>query len=70
MKLTKDECMIIAAAVNDWKFIITYDYSDPHFFDKLEELQLKLENAGEDNRRKGRKSLNDFNDIVKRFSKK
>lgn len=70
MKLTKDECIIMAAAINDWKFRIADEYIESPFFNKLEELQLKLENAGEDNRRKGRKSLNDFNDIVKRFCKK
>ena len=70
MKITKDECRILAAAVNDWKFRIAYDYSELPFFEKLEELELKLENAGEDNRRKGRNSFNDFYDLVKRYCKK
>ena len=70
MKITKDECRILAAAVNDWKFRITDSYSELPFFEKLEELELKLENAGKDNRRKGRKSFNSFYDLVKRYCEK
>jgi hypothetical protein len=71
MRLTKDEARILAAAVESYKFSTDADVSGFHerrkYFDSLEVLQSKLEEAGRDKRRNGRKSMNDFSDLVKRF---
>lgn len=70
MKLTKDEARILSAAVGDFKFRSTQSgYVPEGLFNKLEDLENRLENLGKDKRRTGRTSQDDFNDLLKRFSK-
>lgn len=71
MRLTKDEARILAEALDEAK----YDINDkaithiPQLFGNLEMLQKKLEEFGKDKRRKGRTSMDDWHDLIKRFSK-
>lgn len=67
MKITKDEARILAAALREEKYAINHR-SITHLFDKLEDLGGRLEQFSEDKRRNGRKSLNDFNDCLKRYA--
>lgn len=64
MRLTKDEARILADILDSAK----YDYvSHPGLFDALSELEERLHEAGDDSRRKGRVSMNDFQDCLHRF---
>lgn len=67
MKLTKDESRILASALQIAKF----EFNTLSFgvFDKLSDLENRLESFGKDKRRSGRRSMNDFNDCMKRFSR-
>jgi len=67
MKLTKDEARILASAMNDFKFRCGEQWHLDGLFDAFENLELKLEEFGKDNRRNGRTSQNDWNDLLKRF---
>jgi hypothetical protein len=70
MKLTKDESRILSAAVGDFKFRSTLSGHMPDgLFDKLEDLENRLEKFGKDKRRTGRTSQDDYDDLLKRFSK-
>lgn len=68
MKLTKDEARILASALDDAKYELA-DRSIPNLYNKLEDLQNRLETAGKDHRRAGRTSMNDFSDCLKRYAK-
>lgn len=77
MRLTTDEARIVAEALNDAK----YDYANhDRFHDKedrlkiinrLQELEDRLRAAGDDGRRKGRRSYskNNFDDVIARYCK-
>ena len=72
MRVTKDEARILAEAMEDWKHKVIDDYSKDDYlplFNKLIDLQNKLEMFGDDARRNGRTSQDDFTDLLKRFSK-
>lgn len=68
MKLTKDEARILADALKMAKF----EYTTLSFkiFDKLSNLENRLDDFGKDKRRTGRTSQDDFNDCLKRFATK
>jgi len=70
MKITKDEATILGVALNRAKYEIFDMIHDKGVFNAFEELEFKLYVFGDDKRRNGRKSRNDFNDILKRFAKK
>ena len=63
MKITKDEAFILCLAIDDYKF----KASEESLFDALTDLQERLFVASEDNRRRGRTSLNSGEDIRKRL---
>ena len=71
MRLTKDEARILAEAMADYKYKVV---ENPHYkelgvFDKLFDLQYKLEMFGDDKRRNGRTSQDNFHDCIIRFTK-
>lgn len=67
MRITKDEARILSAAMNIAKYeLVTLSFK---VFDKMGELQNKLEDFSKDKRRTGRTSQDDFNDCLKRFAK-
>jgi len=47
---------------------IKYEEHSVNVYDELENLQNKLEKFGKDNRRRGRTSMDDFTDCLKRFA--
>ena len=69
MNINKDEARILAAALNDFKFRLNDFYYSDGLFSKLEKLEVKLENFGKDNRRRGRTTQDSFTDCLKRFKK-
>lgn len=72
MRLTKDEARILAEAMEDFKHKVIDDFPNDDYlplFNRLINLQNKLEEFGNDARRNGRTSQNDFSDLLKRFSK-
>lgn len=73
MKLSKDEARILAHTLNDSKKSlhdeIAFYYKEFDCIDVLTSLQLKLSKFGNDKRREGRTSLNDFNDCLRRYVK-
>lgn len=72
MRVTKDEARILAEAMEEFKHKVIDDYTKDdylHLFNKLIDLQHKLETFGDDKRRQGRTSQDDFSDLLKRFSK-
>lgn len=71
MKLTKDEARILGEAMATAKYeIIEKRRHMEGLFEKLIALELRLDNEGKDRRRTGRKSQDDFDDVLKRFAKK
>lgn len=72
MNITKDEarilrqalCLSISDLVSDLPKVQACSIAI-----KLFELEVKLAKAGKDFRRQGRRSRNDFNDCLKRYSK-
>ena len=71
MRLTKDEARILAQAMADYKYKVV---ENPHYkelgvFDKLFDLQYKLEMFGDDKRRNGRTTEDNFHDLIKRLTK-
>jgi len=71
MRLTKDEARILAEAMAEYKYKVV---ENPHYkelgvFDKLFDLQYKLEMFGDDKRRNGRTTEDNFNDLILRFTK-
>jgi hypothetical protein len=69
MRLTKDEARILAAAIADYKYKIAEDSPmNSNLMDRLNDLELRLEKFGKDQRRTGRTSQNDWSDLIKRFA--
>ena len=66
MTITKDEARILAAAVEIAKF--EFNHLPAGAFDKLSEMEKRLEKSGKDQRRIGRTSQDDFFDCLKRFA--
>jgi len=66
MRITKDEGIIIADVIAEWKY--EYAYGDKPLFHALTKLHERIENESKDLRRVGRTSQNDFCDIKKRFT--
>ena len=72
MRLTKDEARILAQAMEEYKYKVVNEFNDFKelgVFNKLHDLQYKLEMFGDDKRRYGRTSQDDLNDLFVRFSK-
>jgi len=72
MRLTKDEARILAEAMAEYKYKVVEKspfYKDLGVFNKLFDLQYKLEMFGDDKRRNGRTSQDNFNDLIKRLTK-
>ena len=69
LKLTKDEARILFHAIEEMKYQFNerLDFSNMRVFMALEE---KLYNFSLDRRRRGRRSKNDFIDVLRRFSNK
>ena len=58
MRLTKDEARILAQALNEYKYNVVNEFNDFKelgVFNKLHDLQYKLEMFGDDKRRYGNK---------------
>lgn len=70
MKINKDEARILSSAMNDFIFEIMNKYKIDGLFDSLTELTNKLEDFGNDKRRTGRTSQNDYSDLIKRYANK
>ena len=75
MKLSKDEARILATVLADAKYTLLNQASisletRTQAFQNLAILEDKLNNAGNDLRRKGRKSHDSFTDMIKRFANK
>ena len=71
MRLTKDEARILAEAMAEYKYKVV---ENPHYkelgvFDKLFDLQYRLEMFGDDKRRNGRTTQDNFHDCIIRFTK-
>jgi hypothetical protein len=73
MNIRKDEARILAAALRESKYNLINDLNTQEevkrVFSRLELLEHRLEIFGIDERRQGRKSQNDFSDLLKRYSK-
>jgi hypothetical protein len=71
MRLTKDEARILAEAMAEYKYKVVENpyYKELGVFDKLFDLQYKLEMFGDDKRRNGRTTQDNFNDLILRFTK-
>jgi len=72
MRLTKDEARILAEAMSEYKYKVVEKspyYKELGVFSKLFDLQHKLEMFGDDKRRNGRTSQNNFYDLIKRLTK-
>lgn len=76
MKITKDEARIFAALLNDGKYAFS-DGAQHHtkedsvnVFEALEHLEKKIQSIAKDKRRIGRKSHDDINDVIKRYTAK
>ncbi len=67
MRITKDEARILAAAMEMAKYDL--NILALGVFDKLEQLEDRLNEFGKDKRRTGRTSMDDFHDCMKRFAK-
>jgi len=72
MRLTKDQARILAEAMAEYKYKVVEKspfYKELGVFNKLHDLQRKLEIFGDDKRRNGRTSQDNFNDLIKRLTK-
>ena len=70
MRVTKDEARILAQALNEYKYNVVNEFNDFKelvVFNKLHDLQYKLEMFGDDKRRYGRTSEDNLYDCFKRF---
>ncbi len=71
MRITKDEALILAAALDDYKFDFSELLPDKpqrlKAMQVLESLQTRLERNGKDKRRQGRSSMNSFTDVLRRY---
>lgn len=72
MNITKDEARILAEALSEDKYAMVDKMPkevSTKVFDALEDLENRLTEFGQDKRRNGRTSQNDFSDLLKRYSK-
>lgn len=69
MRLTKDEIRVLAIAFADAKYEL-YDRDIEGWNSALNDLEKRLCAECKDGRRKGRKSMNAYYDLQKRFAKK
>jgi hypothetical protein len=72
MRITKDEARILAEAMSDYKYKVVEgntSYKELSVFNKLYDLQYKLELFGDDKRRNGRTTEDNFHDLIVRFAK-
>ena len=70
MRLTKDEARILGRALNEYKYNVVNEFKELKeldVFNKLHDLQFKLEMFGDDKRRYGRTSMDTIIDCFKRF---
>jgi hypothetical protein len=71
MRITKDEALILAAALDDYKFDFLELLPDKpqrlKAMQVLESLQTRLVRNGKDKRRQGRSSMNSFTDVLRRY---
>ena len=70
MRLTKDEARILGEAMEEYKYKVVASngsYKELGLFNKLHDLQYKLEMFGDDKRRYGRTSEDNLYDCFKRF---
>lgn len=70
MRLTKDEARILAQALNEYKYNVVNELKEVKelgVFNKLHDLQFKLEVFGDDKRRNGRMTMDTLIDCFKRF---
>lgn len=70
MRLVKDEARILAQALNEYKYNVVNEFKEfkeLDVFNKLHDLQYKLEMFGDDKRRYGRTSEDNLYDCFKRF---
>ena len=70
MRLTKDEARILAQALNEYKYNVVNEFNDFKelgVFNKLHDLQYKLEMFGDDKIWYGRTSEDNLFDCFKRF---
>jgi hypothetical protein len=71
MRLTKDEARILGQAMEEYKYKVVAnefnDFKELGVFNKLHDLQYKLEMFGDDKRRYGRTSEDNLYDCFKRF---
>ena len=70
MRLTKDEARILGRALNEYKYNVVNELKELkelNAFNKLHDLQYKLEMFGDDKRRYGRISMDTIIDCFKRF---
>jgi len=70
MRLTKDEARILAQALNEYKYNVVNEIKELKelgVFNKLHDLQYKLEMFGDDKRRYGRTTKDSLIDCFKRF---
>lgn len=70
MKLTRDEARILADALNDYKYEALNAFDDQlrkPLYSAFANLQERLGKAGQDQRRTGRTSQDEYKDMIKRF---
>ncbi len=72
MRITKDEARILSATLEIGKYdmanlISRSKQESLNAIEALETLEIKLENIGKDERRKGCRSKDTLSDVLKRF---
>ncbi len=70
MRITKDEARILGRALDDYKYNVVNEIKELKelgVFNKLHDLQYKLEVFGDDKRRNGRMTMDTLIDCFKRF---
>lgn len=70
MRLTKDEARILGRALHEYKYNVVNEIKELKelgVFNKLHDLQFKLEVFGDDKRRNGRMTMDTLIDCFKRF---
>ena len=73
MNITKDEARILSELITDGKYDLSRSgtkHTGGETIQALEQLEKKLQQAGKDLRRNGRKSDNSFTDCMNRFVNK
>jgi hypothetical protein len=71
MNITKDEARILQHAINEYKYIIVDEsFKHENLMKNLDKLESKLNKLCRDKRRTGRTSMDDWSDLLKRFSNK